>query len=250
MREPNGIAFAGDWHGNTNWAERMIVKSGQHLCDTIVHTGDYGYRFDHWFVEWVEGVLARWDMILLFVDGNHDEHEFLWALPEDKDGFGILTEHVRYIPRGHRWEWWGKKWMGLGGAVSVDRFARTEGKSWWRTEEITDSDIRRFSNDGEADIVIAHDVPAFVNVPGIVEGRYGQWPVEFHSDIDRSWEHRKKLTKLAQRVQPKRWIHGHYHRYYETDDGGLPVVGLDCDGTSFEKNIWSVYTPEELTPAS
>src|SRR5665648_715828 len=49
---------------------------------------------------------------LYLVDGNHDNHTALRALPRDDAGFGVVRtktkdggqlDLIRWVPRGHRW---------------------------------------------------------------------------------------------------------------------------------------------------
>lgn len=247
MREPEVLSFAGDWHSNTNWATHMIYSLKESFgTDTILHAGDYGYDFPFGFRDFVEDACIENDVMLYFVDGNHDDHEFIWSRPVDEDGLYMISEHVRAIPRGHRWQWWGKTFMGLGGAHSVDRDLRLAFKDkWWPTEWITDEQIRHASRPGEVDVVVAHDVPNGVAIPGITKAngmKNGFSPYE----LDMADVHRLRLGDVVDAVQPSLWVHGHYHVNYAGRRDDMGVIGLSLDGTSILKNTLTVKNVSEL----
>lgn len=243
MREPSRIAFAGDWHGNTYWASNTVEEVALLGVDTIVHTGDYGFMFSSNFIATVEQACAECDVMIYFVEGNHDKHYWIWERPLDEDGFHIISEHVRAIPRGHRWQWWGKTFMGLGGAASVDKQYRSEGRDWWETEEITPDDVARAIEGGKVDVLVTHDCPAGVNIPGIIPGDYTFWGKEA---IDRAERHRQVLYQVWDAVRPRLLVHGHYHTHYYTRFFDSMVVGLDMDGTTFDTNILTLTSVLDL----
>lgn len=238
MNEPTKFAFCGDWHGNTAWATSTIDTLGQRGVSHILHLGDYGYTFSEDFVDSVEAACARQNVALMFVDGNHDLHEFLWQLPLDEDGFGILSDHVRYIPRGQRWNWWGLTFMGLGGATSVDKQWRNPYTEWWPTEKITISDVYRAVEGGRVDVMIAHDAPSGVPIPGISFREGLQYFP--HEALQEAELHRRVMRGVVDSVKPKLFVHGHYHRHYGHTEGSTRYVGLDMDTTSLHSNVWVV----------
>lgn len=238
------VAFAGDWHANTGWACRAIDYAKEQGAETIVHLGDYGYTFTRSFRDGVEAALTRVGLTLLFVDGNHDNHEWLNALPVGEDGVRRITDRVHHLPRGYRWEWDGVRFLALGGAFSVDRRRRTLGESWWAGETITDDDVARAIAGGPADVLVSHDCPSGVHIPGLERGAL-LFPADALAQSD---EHRKRLREVVDAVQPVSVWHGHYHVPYETTAdfgyGPVQVHGLDCDGTSLHANVVVVDTAE------
>lgn len=250
MKNPSKIMFLGDTHANTNWLVAMIERARLNDCDTIVQLGDFGYRFDSNFMKRVRYALGANDVDLYFVDGNHDEHSTPWAWPFDADGFqipavGTHRERLHYIPRGHRWEWWGLKFLGLGGAASVDRQWRTEYTSWWSTEYIREKDINKAVDGGTVDVMVTHDHP--VNVPIPSESHRHEtngfgWP-EF--DLKMSRDNRQALQAVVDEVKPKLYLHGHYHSRRDIVVDGMRVIGLDMDGTTFERAAL-IVTEDEL----
>lgn len=247
MYEPTGIVFAGDWHENQWWGETITMSAAANECDTIIQVGDYGYRFDPYFNDHIEAACSRYGVTIYFVDGNHDDHGYIWAQDMDEDGFFIISEHVRGIPRGKRWQWWGKTFLGLGGAVSVDKKSRKQwgvNREWWDTETVSTADAYKAVEGGKVDVMVTHDCPAFVNIPGINAESDKFWPADVIAEAN---EHRKVLWRVWHEVKPNLLVHGHYHRYYETEYGGTHVIGLDMDGTSWQRNTYVARGVDDLT---
>ena len=245
MRTPTKIAFAGDWHADRYYAVPAIDWAHEQGVDTIVHVGDFGYRFvdgnSAIFLANITEVLAEHDMQLYFVDGNHDNHEYLASLPDEQDGTRKVTERVHYLPRGLRWNWGGVEFLAMGGAYSVDKPNRIPGHSWWAGETITMAQAYEATKDGWTHILISHDCPSGVNIPGLHHG------VEFfgQEQIDIANRERLKLDYVVTETQPKAVFCGHFHvRYSETMPYG-DVHILHCNQTAYELNMF-VTTLEDL----
>ncbi len=243
-REPKLLAFAGDWHGNIDWAAGRVMSAAARGVDVIVHAGDFGmwhgYEGAAYRVS-LEKVCARAGLPILWVDGNHEDHHLLQGLPQ-VDGLGRVTEHVWHLPRGTRWSWGGLLWGALGGATSVDRRMRSEGRDWWAEEALTDEDVTRWQAGGPVDVAITHDCPAGVDIPGITRASGVQfWGVEA---IDTAEAHRRLLADALAPTLPALIVHGHFHQYHQTrwhyPGGRAWVVGLDCDGSKPDRNVWLV----------
>lgn len=242
LAEPTRIAFAGDWHANTRWGVACINHVAQHGVQTIVHVGDFGYTFEPWFLEGLTKALHEQGTVLLFIDGNHEDHDWLNAQPLDETGLRPLTDRIWHVPRGFRWQWAGRTWLGCGGAHSVDRRWREPGESWWWQESITDEDVTRCVDGGPADILISHDAPDAVPVPGL-DG--SGWEA---GEIASAEQQRALLRRIVDGVRPRLVVHGHHHRNYRAEVdfgyGRVAVQGLGMDGTEFDDNLWIVDVVE------
>lgn len=238
------IAYAGDWHSNTGWAIKAINHASFEKADIIVHLGDYGYDFHPGFIEQIESTLAVVGIELWFVDGNHEDFSWLYKQPIGEDGRRKISDHVYHLPRGFRWEWNGVKFLAMGGAYSVDRRWRKLNASWWREETITPEQVEKAIADGPADVLVSHDCPSGVTIPGIGDGPQ-MWP---YDAIMKSKEHQEELWRIVDAVQPREIWHGHYHRRYDAlvnfGYGQVEVHGLDMDATSLASNIVFVELPD------
>lgn len=244
MPEPERLLVAGDWHGNANWAIKVLKHARLADCDTVLQLGDFGYwpRAEHKYYATVVKEL-RWRKINLYwVDGNHEDHFVL------KPAEGLGNEVIRHLPRGHRWDWWGKTWMAVGGGVSVDKKWRIPGKDWFPEETLTPQEFEHCLRPGDVDIVVAHDAPEEASIPGIhAAEKNGLTPHPFFpaEQIAESWAHRGLMSAIVDEKHPSYWFHGHFHIRYNDEVDGMKVVGLDCDATHLNLNT-VILTAQDL----
>lgn len=255
LATPARVAFAGDWHANTRWGTAAIQYAAEHGAEVVVHLGDFGYEFRAAFLDGLERALTRTGLRLLFVDGNHEAFPILLRHPVHPNGLRQLTSRVWHLPRGFRWTWGGLRWLALGGAHSVDRPWREPGVSWWREETVSDADLARAIEGGPADVMVSHDCPAGVPIPGLAESAH-LWPAE---ELVASDDHRSRMRRVVDAVRPRAIWHGHFHRQYTTSVelgyGPVTVHGLDCDGSTLDDNVsvvalHDIASPEQTATAS
>lgn len=218
------VAFFGDWHGNLHFAKAAIEALPAEV-DVAIHTGDFGYMFNDDYLNAVNKSARRKDIVLLFVDGNHENHDWLNEQPIDDDGVRRLRPRVWHLPRTFRWSWMGIEFLALGGAHSVDRQSRLEGVSWWPQEWITHRQMYAAIAGGPADVMITHDAPNGHHIPGLLPSN--MFP---HKELISADRHRWIVGHVAREVGARYLWHGHYHSKYRAPNGlnGI-VTGLDCD---------------------
>ncbi|GAA0550128.1 hypothetical protein GCM10010172_35280 [Paractinoplanes ferrugineus] len=239
LATPQTIAFAGDWHENGRWAAKAISHAVNLGADVIVHLGDFGYSFSRRFLADVSAAALFQGLPILFVDGNHENFDRLCRFPIGPFGLREVADNVWHLPRGFRWEWDGVRFLALGGAHSVDRPFRVPRVSWWKEEAITDGQANEAIAGGPADVLVAHDCPAGVPIPGI-DNRATPPPFP-PLEIMRSEEHRQVLRRVVDGVRPS-WVwHGHYHVAYDMvadlGYGEVRATGLNCDESHLGQNI-------------
>ncbi len=251
--EPKKIMLAGDWHGNWPWSRYCVEHAHRQGADIIVHLGDFGF----WvpcletikFLGDLQKELASYGITLYWVDGNHEYHPGIDEWVDATDGLPWADRrfpNIIHLPRGFRWTWWGQTWLALGGAHSVDRLMRTEGRSWWDREHISVIEAARAKAGGKVDVMVTHDCPDGVDIPGIASDPAADqsgWP---KSEIIASANHRKLLRQVCDEVKPDFLFHGHYHRHYagilRYEDGATTkVVGLAEDGTALQSNTMFLH---------
>jgi predicted phosphodiesterase len=88
MPEPSRLMLAGDWHGDSMWAEIMIGWAKKHHCDAILQLGDWGY-WPRWeeetrsqtgtchFTQKMKAYAEKVGVRIYWLDGNHENHEAL-----------------------------------------------------------------------------------------------------------------------------------------------------------------------------
>ena len=109
------VLFAGDWHGDVDWAAEVIARAAETGCGWVVQVGDFGFGFfrlgddpaepGDWAprCEFAEGVsnLADAGVRVVFIDGNHDNPVLLGRLadlrtPEGPEGFVPVEDCLLY----------------------------------------------------------------------------------------------------------------------------------------------------------
>jgi len=238
---PDRILAAGDWHGNAHRAYAVIRHAGIHGVSVVLQLGDFGFwvpsRDTDAYLDVVERACLEYGVTLLWVDGNHEDHVSLNDLPLNDFGVRPIREHIFHLPRGFRWIWHGRTWMALGGAHSVDKHLRKEGRSWWPQEFLSDADIQRALSGGSVDVIVAHDCPDRVDIPGLAPD--GFFPA---AQIAVAEAHRHLVGTVVDATRPDVLLHGHYHVRYNAvrhlpSGGQTAIVGLDADIGSFSNNM-------------
>jgi hypothetical protein len=237
---PSRVMVGGDWHGNRYWALNVIHRVPQLLADEprrlILHLGDFGIWPDdegRRYLAAVSTALSQVKAGLWFIDGNHEDFTQLarmtsrTAIPAERVPVG---PHIWHLPRGHHWDWHGRRWLACGGGVSLDKAVRRYGHDWWPQEEITGEQEAAIIGGGTADVMVCHDCPAAV--PHAFPPPPSEWNP---SDLARNDAHRRRLQRIVDAVRPAHLMHGHLHRAYQrTCDfgyGPVQVTGLGTDGS-------------------
>lgn len=230
---PHRIIVAGDLHGNTFAAVHLIKMAAKLLKDEenplILQLGDFGI----WpgptgasYIYRLEQACGENNVNIWFADGNHEDFTQISHFDPWQSRYRWIT----HLPRGWRWQWHGRSWLALGGAVSLDRAIRTEGRDWWPEEEITEEQAAAVVADGQAHVLVSHDCPS--SVLHTFPPPPSFWDLR---DIARSDAHRERLQGVVSAVRPGWLMHGHLHFKYEREVnfgwGTTRVTGLDMDGT-------------------
>jgi hypothetical protein len=234
--DPGRFLLAGDWHGDAAWA-RQVIRHAPVAADgrrLIIQLGDFGVwpgRTGVRYLDAVAAALAETNAVCLFIDGNHEDFPQLVRYPIRSDGLREVRPRLFHLPRGTRWSWQGIRFLALGGATSLDRPWRTAGVDWWPDEELTRADLDRAIDGGACDVMLTHDAPSGVDVPGLPPA--STWEP---AEIDRANRHRDLLHEVVDAVRPARLVHGHFHSRYDAElvtAGGhrLSVTGLANEWT-------------------
>lgn len=216
FREPKGdFLIAGDWHGSWPQADTVIRHAKEKDIDTIFHVGDFGiWNNDKPFLNRIQALIGEWDIQMYFIDGNHEDFDRLYQKKVLEDGTRYVRDNIHHIPRGYRWEWKGLKFMGLGGAASIDKDFRRSGRSWWIEELLTDEDIAKGKEGGPVDIMFTHDSPA--GAPNsITDDWHSQMgAIKYYGEHALAYcnDHRKRLQEVTDVAVPRLLFHGHYHK--------------------------------------
>ncbi len=184
------MLLIGDVHGKLDAYLRLIKNESESL-----QLGDMGVGFPGVDLPVLEG--DHW-----FIRGNHDDP-------------AACASHPRYFGD------WGLRTMGdtelffISGAYSVDREVRTEGKDWWREEELEYGQLREMIADfttARPKIVVSHDCPQSVPIrrEPILTSRTAL-----------------ALQAAFEEWQPERWIFAHMHHSWRQTVNGTKFQCLN-----------------------
>jgi hypothetical protein len=204
------------------------------------------------FLKIAQSARDKYGVDLWFIDGNHEHFPKLRrdvraaqaaaGVPEGNRDPVELAPGFVYLPRGSRISVAGRSAVCVGGAASIDRTERVEGKDWFPEERVNDADIEAVAAGGHADLLITHDAPSGWDIPGLPPDsqRPNSWILEMAS-CD---EHRERMREVLELATPSWLVHGHYHAAYEKTHeetwGGLKTYGLDRN----RHNGWGVIVCE------
>lgn len=221
------MLFAGDWHGDEDWAATVIGRAVDMGAAWVVQVGDFGFGFfrlgddpevpGDWaprcpFARGVSALAAESGVPVVFIDGNHDNPVLLARLAERRgatgpSGFVPVEDHLFWAPRGHRWEWDGVRFGALGGAFSIDRRLRTTGLDFWTAEVTSPADVARLGCD-PLDVLVCHDGPT------IPDG-FAPLPSPSQRKVDQA--SRAQVAAAVERTGPRLVVHGHWHLRYTAE---------------------------------
>lgn len=252
------LGIAGDWHGNKGWAKHALLKFSHMGIKHVLHVGDFGFwpgNHGRKYLYRINKFAELYGITLYVTLGNHEDYVQISAFqPHPKmKGFVYNPDYPQILvaTRGARWNWNDVSFVSLGGANSIDFTGRTENITWWKGERITLGDIYRTVEGGHADIMIAHDCPAGVNIFGSHRDEKNGWTP---TEIAYAQESRMALRQAVDGVKPDILFHGHYHRFldlttemYDGVEGyTLRSIGLDMDDSQKNLMVFELASREYL----
>jgi predicted phosphodiesterase len=170
----------------------------------VIQLGDFGIyqnELKKYFELFPDGFIRP----LYFIDGNHED---FWHF----DTIIKKYEHkFTYLPRGSYHQIEGYNFLVLGGAAYMDPINTPPGAI------ITSSDLEKslFHKKKKVDIILSHDCPKGIGVPGTVGFEYcGSTGFE-------------GSNQLFQCYKPKLWFFGHYHKWFYANTETTSYYGLD-----------------------
>lgn len=233
------VMIAGDTHANLKHVKNTLIRrAANEGIPRILQVGDFGFVWTNRSgdlngeLDVLSGILVKNEINLYFIEGNHEDYDLLESLgaKPDNDSMLEIVPNIWHIPRGFAWDWDGVRFLGIGGAVSVDRGPLNPDPRrdayWWPQENITQRQAARACDVGKVDIVVSHDGPEFDG------GFLATSLAPLAEKIDRaSRSNRHAITAVVQATNPSALFHGHYHYRYNDKLNDTNIFGLDRDTT-------------------
>ena len=208
MTDRKLVRLVGDIHGEFNEYSFYTLGVGRtrHMGDPVppehsIQVGDFGIGF--YSPYWHESV-RDWMNVHTghrFIRGNHDDPAMCKTMP----GYiadGTVEGDVMFI----------------GGAWSIDQSLRTEGKDWWRDEELSYEELDKLvTKFGQVKprVMITHDCPTEV-----------AWEMFLSKGLGLG-ENKQIKTRTGEALQamfdmhkPESWYFGHWHNTRKTNIKG------------------------------
>ncbi len=245
MAEIPMIYITGDTHGNDEHdAEKLSKGSMKELGitpptanDVVIVCGDFGFpalteegmekykalkTYKYW-INW----MSHYPCEILFVDGNHECHEFWSGQPTVMHYGGLMHQHpeapnVYHMMRGEIYEIQGHTILAFGGAKSHGCEDHIEGMTWWPSEQPSSAEYTNALKNLEkynhtVDYIITHTMPI-----SLIEERVENTETKKEKE---HWESFKDTTSEyldsfynddkgydgSKGVNFKHWFCGHFH---------------------------------------
>lgn len=240
------ILYAGDVHGRKGAVQSIDKAALKAGCKIVVQVGDFGILWDDpceitgYFnkrsrkgvhVPAIGTVPPNECPVWYTCAGNHDNYDAFnqkWEEAGQTDTYE-LAPGCFAVRRGGVIELGGQNHLFFGGALSIDKHFRIEGKSWWAEEMPTKAEFDRFFdslNDFYPTVVVTHEAPARVN------------PISHH--YDEHWKNEAVPKNLETALKhsewsPDLWFFGHHHMMKEWQIDGTKFV---CCGLNGQHHIW------------
>ena len=175
---------------------------------TVVHVGDAGEGFNYIKSEQailrdLKSFLDERNAQVFICRGNHSDPAFFrrdhWANKE-------FNPRIEFVPDYTVKNINGLSYQFVGGAISIDRFNRLAGRSWWAAEEIVE-DLDRAQ---KVDVLVTHSAPTFCEPVSFSQIVY-DWARRDPALIEELTNERQKLDRIFAKCNPKLHVYGHFH---------------------------------------
>jgi hypothetical protein len=231
----NNVYIFGDLHASYRILERFINNESNNVGH-VIQVGDFGWwpNYTNYNILITE-FSKHLKIPVWFIDGNHDNHPHLFKESENIDKIPVpLLNNISYLKRASVFELVINEkpynCLFMGGATSIDRHCRTEGRDWFPEEIISQSDFNKLDNvDCDIDIMFSHTCPlSFL--------QFLKKKLNINTTIKDPCN--VALEEILIKYKPKYWFFGHWHIYLEDkfthDDGSITrfICLNNADGES------------------
>jgi len=216
------IYVTGDTHGRF---ERFSNKSWPGIRsftedDVVIVAGDFGLLWsnvpDQEELYWRKWLTSK-PWTLLFLDGNHENHPRLRALPTVPmygGTVGVVEKNIFYLRRGEIYTIQDRKIFIFGGAASIDKACRTEGISWWPEEIPSYAEMDYGLSNLEKHQYAVHYIIAHTGPQDICEDLFRKYGgIGYDTDPTRVY-----LQHVCSTTVFDQFYCGHWHEEYENGE--------------------------------
>lgn len=221
------LFFGGDSHGNLR---KILSWNKQVENSTLVHVGDFGV--DSYYLPNLANELAEHGNALRIYRGNHETCKFAGQTYGDKNNLTLLADYSIIEVNG-------KKVLGIGGAISLDRQSRKEFAiknpkqcSYYFDDEAFVCDENKLKSYRDIDILVTHTIPNYyvpLNDPHFVDS-FAKDDPELLNDLQKERNDvQRTMDILRLNCNVTHHYHGHFHTSYVSSFGNTKIIGLGID---------------------
>ena len=218
------IVFLGDHHGV--WWELLWELENKKIRDCyVVSVGDCGMGFvdkktELSRIQTLNEDFKSRNINFLGIRGNHDDPSYFTG--DDRiqlSNFELIEDYSVY-------EHNSKLIQFIGGAISIDRKGRHEGKSYWSGEGLN------FYKDKlqKVDILVTHTAPSWCFPQQFNEMVYG-WAAEDDSLLRELTKERAVMDEIFEVCKPTLHLYGHFHSSWTEEINGCKHKLLNINET-------------------
>lgn len=216
------IYITGDTHGELDPFLNRLARYDLTPNDTVIVCGDFGFVWGDPYHNAMLKELSKQNYTICFVDGNHENYEFLNLHPVEENWHGgrihRVEQNVIHLMRGQIYELEGKSFFTFGGAYSRDKHMRRRNISWWEEELPNNDDYKTASTnlnrvDYSVDYVLTHQIPT--SIIYAINHTPDPHDIELTGFFD--YLYRNGLTF-------KKWFAGHWHINRTLDEGRMNIL--------------------------
>lgn len=200
------IYITGDTHGHQDRFDvfnRYLTKR-----DILIIVGDFSFIFrnnekEHTFLD----ELANLPYKICFIDGNHENFDYLNCLPVEQWNGGkvhFLRKNIIHLMRGQIYTIKKHTFFTFGGAFSPTRHMGIKGYNWWEEELPSSKEYQEAlenlkAHDFKVDYILSHTCPkSTIYYMNMVPVRGDRDLIEF-------------LQMIENQVTYQHWYFGHFH---------------------------------------
>lgn len=216
------ILFLGDHHGV--WSNIFCEVDEKDIKNCyLVSVGDSGIGFNYKEKESFQNKCHNEefkdrDIIFMAIRGNHDDPAYF------RGSERIVLSNFELIEDYTVMQYSDKTIQFIGGATSIDRTARKEGKSYWKGEV-----LNFYKNKcKEVDVLVTHTAPTWCFPQQFNEMVYG-WAREDTNLIGDLSNERAIMNEICKLCKPKLHLYGHFHDSWTENINGCEHRLLDIN---------------------
>lgn len=184
--------------------------------DYVIVLGDFGllWKKNKTYEYWLD-ILSKKNFTLLFVDGNHENFEWLNSFPEKFWNGGMVHEiasNILHLMRGYIFKIDKRRFFVMGGADSYDRLQRVAYVDWWPEERPNHADVQNAEAmlnlvNFKVDYVLTHTCPA--EVLSVIKKRHPEYRFD-----GENYYVENLLQNIKDHLVFKEWFFGHWHENF------------------------------------